>query len=187
MKITSPARRAAAAAVLIGALSATGCSAINYQATTHSYSASDGTMFDADNVSLRHIMFVAGEEGGPARLLGQVAHGGPESQGPAQVSIEAAGETFDLTLEPGEAVNLEHDQELIVPAIQVSPGSLQDITVSVDGTQETFGATVVDGAIAEYRALLPEGFDESMAEHLVHGPDTWGSGAAHHDPDDAGH
>lgn len=188
MKFTSPARRAAAAAVLIGALSATGCSAINYQATTHVYSASDGTMFDADDVSLRSIMFIAGEEGGPARLIGQVSNDRAGSNASAaQVSIDAAGETFELTVEPGEAISLEHDEELIVPAIEVAPGSLQEVTVTIDGTQETFGATVLDGAIAEYRDLLPDGYDESMAEHLIHGPDTWGSGAAHYDPDDAGH
>lgn len=188
MKFTSPARRAAAAAVLIGALGATGCSAINYQATTHVYSASDGTMFDSDDVSLRSIMFVAGEEGGPARVLGQVSNdrtGADASD--AQVSISAAGETFDLTVEPGEAISLEHDEELIVPAIEVAPGSLQDITVTIDGAEQTFGATVLDGAIAEYRDLLPDGFDQSMTDHLIHGPDTWGGGAAHYDPDDAGH
>ncbi|WP_120005426.1 hypothetical protein [Nesterenkonia muleiensis] len=184
MKFTSPARRAAAAAVLIGALSATGCSAINYQATTHVYSASDGTMFDAESVALRHIMFVAEEEGGPARLVGVVSHTDSTAEDSSQVSIEAAGETFELTVEPGEAVNLEHDEELIVPAIQAGPGSIQEVSVTVDGAQETFGATVVDGALMEYRDLLPDGFNQSMTEHLEHGPDTWGSGAAHYDPDE---
>ena len=183
MKFTSPARRAAAAAVLVGALSATGCSAINYQATTHVYSASDGTMFDAEDVALRHIMFVTGEEGGAGRLVGAVSHTSPTSESPAQVTLEAAGETFDLTVEPGGTVNLEHDQELVVPALEVGPGSLQEVSVTINGTEETFGATVVDGTLSEYRDLLPDGFDPSMAEHLEHGPDTWGSGAAHHDDD----
>ncbi|NDK33250.1 hypothetical protein [Nesterenkonia haasae] len=187
MKYTSPARRAAAAAVLIGALGATGCSAINYQATTHVYSGSDGTMFDTEDVALRHMVLVAGEENGPARLIGLASHTNPAAQGPVEVSIEIAGDTLDLSLEPGEAVNLEHDEELVVSAIDSRPGSLQEVTVTVDGTEESFNATVVDGTLEEYRDLLPDDFDASVLDHLEHGPDTWGSGAAHHDPDDDGH
>ncbi|TLP71266.1 hypothetical protein [Nesterenkonia sphaerica] len=187
MKYTSPARRAAAAAVLVGALGATGCSAINYQATTHVYSGSDGTMFDAEDVALRHMVLVAGEEGGAARLLGLASHTNSAAAGPAEVSLEVAGDSFDLTLEPGEAVNLEHDEEFIVSAIDTGPGSLQEVTVAVDGTEETFNATVVDGTLEEYRDLLPDGFDATVLDHLEHGPDTWGGGAAHYDADGDGH
>ncbi|WP_300344957.1 hypothetical protein [Nesterenkonia sp.] len=187
------ARRAAAGLMLIAGLAATGCSAINYQATTHQYSASDGAMVEAEDVKLRHLMFVAGEEGGPARMLGLVSNTG---RGEAEVQLSVEGETFDFQLEPGEAVNLQHDGEHIVSAIGAAPGSMQEVTATVtvtgeDGSsetaEETFDATIVDGAIAEYRDLLPEGFDESMAEHLEHGPDTYGGGAAHHDPHDTGH
>lgn len=187
MKFTPSAPRAAAAAALVGGLALTGCSAINYQATTHVYSGSDGTMFDAENVALRHIMFVAGEEGGPARMTGLISHLDTSAEEPVEVSIEAAGDNFEFTLEPGSSINLEHDEELIVSAIEAGPGSIQEVTVSVNGAQESFNATVVDGVIAEYRDLLPDGFDESMAEHLEHGPDTWGSGAAHYDESDDGH
>lgn len=187
MKYPSPARRAAAAAVLIGALSATGCSAINYQATTHVYSASDGTMFDTEDVALRHMTLVAGEANGPARFIGLVSHTNPAADGPADVSIDIAGDSFDMTLQPGETVNLEHDEELIVSSIDSHPGALQEVTVTVDGTEETFDATVVDGTLEEYRELLPDGFDATVLDHLEHGPETWGSGAAHYDPDDDGH
>jgi hypothetical protein len=187
VKYTSPAHRAAAAAVLVGALSATGCSAINYQATTHVYSGSDGTMFDAEDVALRHMTLVAGEENGAGRLLGLASHTNPTADGPAEVSLAVAGDTFDLTLEPGEAINLEHDEELIVSAIDSGPGSLQEVTVTVDGTEESFNATVVDGTLEEYRDLLPDGFDDTVLDHLEHGPDTWGGGAAHFDAEDDGH
>ncbi|WP_150461269.1 hypothetical protein [Nesterenkonia ebinurensis] len=187
MKFTSSAPRAAAAAALVGGLALTGCSAINYQATTHVYSGSDGTMFDAENLALRHIMFVAGEAGGPARLTGLISHTDASAEDPAEVTLEAAGDTFEFTVEPGSSVNLEHDEELIVSAIEAGPGAIQEVTVIVNGNQETFNATVLDGTIAEYRDLLPEGFDESMAEHLEHGPDTWGGGAAHYDADDDSH
>lgn len=186
-------RRAAAVALTVAALVATGCSAINYQATTHQYSASDGVRFDVDDVKLRHISLVSAEEGGPGRLIGLISYGTAlttaevEEADPAEVELQIEGETFDFTLAPGEAVNLEHDEELIVPAVGAAPGSMQQVNVSVNGEQGEFNATVLDGALQEYRALLPEEFDESVVEHLEHGPDTWGSGAAHYDADDDGH
>lgn len=186
MKFSFPsARRSAVAAVLAVGLAATGCSAINYQATTHVYSASDGAMFDVEDVMLRHIMLVGGEEGGPGRLIGLVKYTDTTADDPIDVDLTVAGETFTVTVEPGQAVNLQNDDEHIVPSMDAGPGGLQEVTVSVDGTEETFQATIVDGAIAEYRDLLPDGYDESMSEHLEHGPDTWGSGAAHYEEDDA--
>lgn len=192
------ARRATAATALIAGLALTGCSAINYQATTHEYSASDGVIFETDdlfeagNVTFRHIMFVTAAEDEPARMIGQVSNNG---SGEVEVEITAEGETFDFHLEPGEAVSLEHDEELIVSSIGTPPGSMQELSVAVhaetDEGEETaegsFEATVLDGALSEYRHLLPDGFDESMADHLEHGPDTYGGGAAHHDPEEEGH
>jgi hypothetical protein len=75
----------------------------------------------------------------------------------------------------------------VVESFQGEPGTMHGITVSVDGESKPIMASVFDGVLPEYRDLLPDGFDESMTEHLVHGPDTWGSGAAHHDPDDDSH
>lgn len=180
----SPTRRAAAASLALAAVLATGCSAVNYQATTHVYSGSDGVMFDAEGVKVRHLTFIANEEGGPARLVGVVSNNSAED---AQVEISAAGDTFPFSLSSGEAINLQNDDELIVSSIQAAPGAMQDVTISINGTEETVGASVLDGGIAEYRALLPDGFDESTVEHLEHGPDTYGGGAAHHDPDAAHH
>lgn len=190
MKIRpTEARRTTAAAVLIAGLAVTGCSAINYQATTHEYSASDGVITEVENVKLRHIMFVAADEGEPARMVGLVNNG---DSGDAEVEFTVEGETVDLQLEPNESVNLEHDEEVVVSSIGAAPGSMQEVTVSVsiDGgtaSEETFGATVMDGSLAEYRDLLPDGFDDSMTDHLEHGPDTYGGGAAHFDPEDEGH
>lgn len=190
MKIRpAEARRTTAAAVLIAGLAATGCSAINYQATTHEYSASDGVIRELDDVKLRHIMFVAADEGEPARMVGLVNNSGSEA---AEVEFTVEGDTLDFQVEPNESVNLEHEEELVVSSIGAAPGSMQEVTVSVsaDGSaasEETFGATVLDGTLPEYRELLPEGFEDSMTEHLEHGPDTYGGGAAHHDPEDDGH
>ncbi|WP_022872620.1 hypothetical protein [Nesterenkonia alba] len=175
------ASRRTAAVTLLAALALTGCSAVNYQATTHEYSGSDGVMFDVDDVQLRHITFVTSEQGAPARMLGLVNNGGQE---PVEVELEIETDSFSVSLDPGEAVNLEHDEEFIVSSIGAAPGEMQEVTATVNGSTETFGATVLDGGMAEYRDLVPEGADEGMWEHLEHGPDTWGGGAAHHDDEE---
>ncbi|MCH8564003.1 hypothetical protein LSI54_11670 [Nesterenkonia sp. AY15] len=170
-----------AAAALLGA---SGCSAVNYQATTQQYAASDGTRADVEDVKFRHMAFITDEAGNPARAMGSIINTGTED---AEVEVTADGETFSTTVPAGEKISLELDEELVVESFQGEPGAMHEITVSVDGESKQILASVFDGVLPEYRHLLPDGFDESMAEHLVHGPDTWGSGAAHHDEDDAGH
>lgn len=178
-------RRLAAVSVAAAALlGASGCSAVNYQATTQQYAASDGTRADVENVQFRHMAFVTDEAGNPARAMGSIINSGAED---VEVELDVDGESFSATLPAGEKVSLELDEELVVESFQGEPGEMHEITVSVDGESEQIMASVFDGVLPEYRHLLPNGFDESMAEHLVHGPDTWGSGAAHHDPDDEGH
>lgn len=177
---TSRLRRAAMGFIAAAAvISTAGCSAINYQATTHQYSASDGVRADIGEVQFRHIMFVANEEGGDARLLGAVNNRTRED---VSIEIEAAGDSFSFDLEPGETANLEHDEEYIVSSIEAAPGAMQSVTISVDGESEDIEATVLDGALEEYRAYAEEldGFDEeSSTGHLEHCPVTWGGGAAH--------
>src|SRR5699024_840991 len=116
------------AVVLITGLAATGCSANNYQATTHVYSASDGAMFDAENVQLRHIMFVTADANSPARMLGLINN---SVSGDAEVEVAVGSDTFEVQLEPGEAVNLEHDEELVASSIEAAPGQMQEVSVSV--------------------------------------------------------
>lgn len=189
MKIRAiKARRTAAASILIAGLAVTGCTAINYQATTHEYSASDGAMTDLAGVDLNQIMFVAEGEGSPARMIGAVNNG---SGSDAEVEITVEGETLNLDVPAGETVSLEHDEELIVSSIGSAPGSMQEVEVSVSGeadsAQDSLQATVLDGTLERYRDLVPGGFDPSAVEHLEHGPDTWGSGAAHYDPEEPAH
>lgn len=181
---SSTTRRMAAASIAAAALvGATGCSAINEQATTIAYSASDGIIHDIGDVDFRHIAFIGAEEDGPARIIGSVSNGGSED---AQVEIEADGDSFSLTVPAGEAISLEHDEEFVVESIGSPPGSMHEVALSAEGTSETVEASVLDGTLDEYRELLPEEFDEASIEHLEHGPDTWGGGAAHHE-DDGGH
>lgn len=187
MKLTSPVARRTAAFSLaaVAALGITGCSAINYQATTHTYSPSDGVMHDADDVVVRGLSLITADQGEPARIIGMVRNTAHE--GTSRVELSVSGESFSFTIPAGESVNLEHDQELIIESGDTAPGDYADVEISVDGNTETVRATVLNGGIAEYRHLLPDEFDDASVEHLIHGPDTYGGGTAHHDPDDDGH
>lgn len=182
MKLAPTASRRIAAATIAAASVAgmTGCSAANYMATTHAYSASDGVKTDIDQVKFRHLALVTDAEGNPARVIGSVDNGGTED---AQVSIEVGGDSFDLDVPSGEEISLEHDEEFIVGALDAAPGSFYEVTVEADGSSEQLQVSVLDGVLEEYRDLIPEGYDETTTEHLEHGPDTWGSGAAHHEDD----
>ncbi|GAB3192711.1 hypothetical protein [Nesterenkonia suensis] len=178
----SQVRRAAATSMAaLAVIGITGCSAINYQATTHQYSGSDGVRADIDDVKFRHIAFVGAEEGAPARAIGTVNNGGTAD---VEIALDVDGQSHSFTVPAGEAVSLEHDEEFIVEGFGGAPGDMHEITISADGESLEIAASVLDGVLPEYRALLPNGYDESMVDHLEHGPDTWGSGAAHHDADD---
>lgn len=174
----SPARRTAAAALAAAALlGATGCSAINYQATTHQYSASNGIVADVGAADFRHIMLITSGEGEPARLIGSVSS---DAEQPLEASVEVAGTTFEVTVPAGGMVSLQQDEEFIVDSSPVRPGGVTPMTLTADGTAETAEATVLDGIYSQYRHLVPGGWDESVTEHLEHGEDTYGAGAAHH-------
>jgi len=179
------ARRTAAASLAAAALlGASGCSAVNYQATTHQYAASDGTATEFQDVQFRHMAFVTDEQGNPARAMGSVNN---DSNEDVEVEMDVDGEIFTLDLAAGEAFSLENDDEIVVESFQGAPGSLYEITVSVNGESEQLMTSVFDGVLPEYRDLVPGGYDETVTDHLEHGPDTYGSGTSHHDPEESGH
>ncbi|GAA1150683.1 hypothetical protein [Nesterenkonia lutea] len=179
------ARRTAAASLAAAALlGSTGCSFANYQATTHDYAASDGTRAEFADMKFRHMAFVTEGEGSPARLIGTLSNTGLED---AEVEIASDSETIMVTVPARETLSLEHDEEIIIDSFQGTPGSLHEVTVSVNGEAEEIDASVFDGVLPEYRDLVPGGYDETVTDHLEHGPDTYGSGTSHHDPEEAGH
>lgn len=178
-------RAGAGSLAVFAMLGVAGCSAINPQATTNVYSASDGVKDDIGDVAFRHIALVGQEEGQPARLIGSVINDSPHDD--ATVEISAAGETFEVSVPAGESVSLEEEEEFIVPSLDTLPGSMEELTFTVNGESDTVEASVLNGVLAEYRHLLPEDYDPATTDHLEHGPDTYGGGAAHHDPEEETH
>lgn len=174
----SLARRTAAAALAAAtALGAAGCSAVNYQATTHDYSASNGIVQNVGEGDFRHIMLVTSGEGEPARLIGSISN---EAEQPLEASVEIGGTSFSVTVPAGGMVSLQETEKFIVDSAPVAPGGVTPVTLTAGDVTETAEATVLDGVYSQYRHLVPGGWQNSVTEHLEHGPDTYGAGAAYH-------
>ena len=170
-----------AAAAIVGA---TGCSAINYQATTHQYDPSNGVGVEIEDVKYADIILLTTEEGQSARAIGSIVNTeyGPEAS-PAEVEITVEGESFSTTLEPGERVSLEHDEEFIIDGFDGDIGGFHDVEYTVDGETQTVPTTVLDGTLKEYRDALLQDFGSEDIAHLEDCTATHGGGAAD-DPND---
>lgn len=180
-KARRPALATLAAAAIMGA---TGCSAINYQATTHQYDPSDGVGVEIGDVKYADIIFLTTEEGEAARAIGSIVNTEyGQNATPAEVEISVDGESFSTTLEPGERVSLEHDEEFIVDGFDGDIGGFHDVEYTVDGETQTVPTTVLDGTLEEYREALIEDFDDEDIAHLEDCTATHGGGAAD-DPHD---
>ncbi len=173
-----------AAVAIVGA---TGCSAINYQATTHQYDPSDGVGVEIGDVKYADIIFLTTRDSDAARAIGSIVNTayGPQAQD-AQVEISVDGETFSTTLEPGERLSLEHDEEFVVDGFGGDIGSFYDVEYTVDGESQTVPTTVLDGTLEEYREALLEDFDEEDIAHLEDCTATHGGGAADDPHDEEG-
>ena len=180
-KARRPALATLAAAAIMGA---TGCSAVNYQATTHQYDPSNGVGVEIEDVKYADIIFLTTRDSDAARAIGSIVNTayGPQAQD-AQVEISVDGESFSTTLEPGEQLSLEHDEEFVVENFGGDVGSFYDVEFTVDGESQTVPTTVLDGTLAEYREALLEDFDEEDIAHLEDCTATHGGGAAD-DPGD---
>ena len=87
---------AAAGTAVLALLGATGCSAVNEQATTIEYSASDGIVDRVGPVLLRNILIITSDEGEPGTLLGTLFN---ESDSPVQVTIDGENENSQVTID----------------------------------------------------------------------------------------
>lgn len=81
-------RAVAAAALAMLALGLTSCSAINQQATTLQYAASDGIVLNIADLEVRNMMLVAKSANDEARLIGSV------------LNNTATAQTLDLSFRP---------------------------------------------------------------------------------------
>lgn len=159
-------RALATAALAVVALSATGCGAINDQATTDKYAPSDGVVFSAGDLEVRNLMIVTNSADEQARLLGSLVNNGDDD---TRVNLNVDGTAVSIAVASGDVTKLEDDaNKTIIPSSGEEPGAHTMVTVTMDGESVEQSVPVVNGALPEYRQYLPGGYEESTVEHLEH-------------------
>ena len=158
-------RRLAAVGLATAALlGATGCSAINPQATTIEYAPSDGIIATVGEAEVRNLLLVSGESEAEGRYIGSVAN---SSEEPIEVSLTVNGTTTRVSVPGGEVLSLEtSENEHVIPSTGTFPGGMAQGTIEVDGQSQDVQIPVLDGTLPEYREFVPGGADDSATEHL---------------------
>ena len=161
----------ATAALAIGLLSVTGCGYINDQQTTEQYSASDGTREDLGPLQIRNFMIVSSGEDNPGRVIGAVYN---SSSSDVKLTINgAAGSQTQVSVKQNSYTLLnESTDPAILSSTGAIPGSLSEVTISEDGTNQSakVKVPVLDGTLPEYKAYLPEGSEPTVSETATPAP-----------------
>ena len=163
------ARRAVAAAALaVLALGVTSCGAINQQATTMQYAASDGIVVNVADLEVRNLMFVSKGANDEARAIGSIINNTAAAQ---TLTLKTATGSATVSVPAKTVVKLEDDaNKTTLPALGVLPGEQATTTISVGSSSDEVQVPIVDGTLEEYRQYVPGGFDPSELSHLVPSP-----------------
>ncbi|MFC8304832.1 hypothetical protein ACFUCV_14240 [Specibacter sp. NPDC057265] len=145
------------AAIGIGAMAFTGCSAINPQSTTMIYSASDGVRLDLGQMQLRNVLVVSEGAGEAGRVSGSFYN-----QSDSDITLTfsgAAGSQTEITVKPGIPVILNSDNDAaVLSTVEQPPGSVESIDLRTSGAESqtaTLQVPILDGTLKEYQNLVP--------------------------------
>ncbi|HXF01747.1 MAG TPA: hypothetical protein VN601_02060 [Arthrobacter sp.] len=146
-------RTLVAGAAALTLLASTGCGAINEQATTKSYSASDGIVANVGPIGLRNVMVVAESADSTGRLLGTVVN---SSNSPVQLSLTGSGSTATVTVPADGQIRFEDEaNKTTVDRPGAAPGALANVTVRVNNESADVRVPVLDGTLPEYSSYVP--------------------------------
>lgn len=168
------ARNAAVAGLTaVALLGATGCSAVNQQATTLQYAPSDGVVANVGEAELRNLALVTSGPDTESRYIGTIA--ADTSEQDLEVSITVDGTETLFSVPAGTSLILEDPaNEQVIPSSGGFPGGMAEATVEVsDGTEsvmEQVDVTILDGTLPEYRPYVPGGADANADAHLYETP-----------------
>ncbi|MCB5291432.1 hypothetical protein [Arthrobacter sp. SO3] len=150
---------AMATAVLgLGLLSVTGCGAVNPQQTSVQYAASDGTQANVGPLQLRNMMIISAGKDKPGRVIGAVYNSSSEDV--KLTIIGSAGSQTQVPVKQNSYTLLnESTDEAILSSTGGAPGSLVEVSISEDGTNQStkFKMPVLDATIPDYKQYLPAG------------------------------
>ena len=161
-------RAVAAAALAMLALGVTSCGAINEQATTFQYAASDGIVLNVADLEVRNMLLVTKSATDKARLLGSVVN---NTATPQTLTVALATGSVSINVPAKTSFKLEDAaNKTILPSAGVIPGKQAKATLSVGGSSDEVNIPVVDGTLESYREFVPGGFDPSELSHLTPSP-----------------
>jgi len=145
---------AAAGVIALSLLGATGCSAVNDQATTTEYSPSDGIIQDIGDLELRNILVVSDGDGEPGRLLGTVLN---DSTEPVNFELSVGGSNLTWNIPAGGKVVYDDapQAEVLVESVNVVPGTGIRAEATAGSETATLNVPVVDGQVPYYEDFLP--------------------------------
>ncbi|MFQ4150103.1 hypothetical protein AAGW05_15675 [Arthrobacter sp. LAPM80] len=145
------------AAFGVGALTFTGCSAINAQSTTMEVTVADGVNFKLGSMDLRNVLIVAKAAGEPGRVVGTFYN---NADSDITLTISGAqGSQTEITVKPGVPTVLATDTDkAILSTMAEPPGAMETIKLRTSGASSETGSLkvpVLDGTLAEYKNLVP--------------------------------
>ncbi|WP_231687151.1 hypothetical protein [Arthrobacter alpinus] len=145
------------AAIGIGALAFTGCSAINPQSTTMNYAASDGVKLDMGSLELRNVLIISSGVDAPGRVLGTFYN---TSTSDLTLTISGAqGSQTEVSVKPGVPLVLNgKSDKAILSTISSAPGAMETINLRLSGSGSetgTLNVPVLEGTLTEYKTLVP--------------------------------
>ena len=145
------------AAIGIGAMAFTGCSAINQQSTTTVYSPSDGVRMDMGSLELRNVLIVSNGAGEPGRVLGSFYN--TSTSDITLTIIGTQGSQTEVTVKPGVPTILNGTSDkAILNTVTAAAGAMEVLQLRQSGGTSTNGSLnvpVLDGTLAEYKPMVP--------------------------------
>lgn len=142
------------AAIGIGAMAFTGCSAINQQSTTMIYSASDGVRLNMGSLELRNVMIISDEAGGPGRVAGTFYN---TSDSDITLTISgASGSQTEIKVSPDvpTVLNAANDS-YVLSTVAEAPGAVEKVELKAGSETASLKVPVLNGTLNEYKDLVP--------------------------------
>ena len=145
------------AAIGIGAMAFTGCSAINQQSTALEVTVSDGVNSGVGQLQLRNVLIISKAEGGPGRVLGTFYN---KADSDITLTFSGAqGAQTEITVKPGIPLVLNgQSDKAILSSMAAAPGAFETIDLQSSGAESetaTLNVPILDGTLQEYKNLVP--------------------------------
>ena len=143
------------AAIGIGAMAFTGCSAINQQSTTMEVTVSDGVHLDMGPLELRNVLIISEAAGDPGNLVGTLYN---TSDSDITLTVNGTeGAKSEITVAPGAPTVLNAQaNRATLSTVSAAPGAIETLELSSSaGETKSLQVPVLDGTLAEYKDMVP--------------------------------